>query len=136
MSRLSLAALIGCLLSGPAAAATGSQGASGTGCPAGLETRTVPLPVYATLPNEGDTFGVMPVFLRICDENARTESIIAPSITWNDVIHLTGTFRLFHYPSDEQTLTFIASASSRINSGVLLQWRDLPPPPRPLTTPV
>jgi len=99
-------------------------------CPGGLATRIVPLPVYATLPNEGDTFGAMPVFLRVCDANARTESIIAPSITWNDVIHWTGTFRLFHYPSDEQSLTFIASASTRINSGVLLQWRDLPRAPR------
>ena len=70
--------------------------------------------------------GFMPVFLRVCDANARTESIIAPSITWNDVIHWTGTFRWFHYPADDQTLTLIASASTRINSGVLLQWRDLP----------
>src|SRR2546425_7238335 len=118
----------GCFLFAPAAVGAVER------CPGGLATRIVPLPVYATLPNEGDTFGAMPVFLRVCDANARTESIIAPSITWNDVIHWTGTFRLFHYPSDEQSLTFIASASTRINSGVLLQWRDPPPPPRALTT--
>ena len=111
--------LAGCLL--PAAAA-----GVGAECPSGLGTRVVPLPVYATLPNEGDTFGFMPVFLRVCDESARTESIIAPSITWNDVIHWTGTLRWFHYPADDQTLTLIVSASTRINSGVLLQWRDLP----------
>ena len=111
--------LAGCLL--PAATA-----AAGAECAGGLGTRVVPLPVYATLPNEGDTLGFMPVFLRVCDANARTESIIAPSITWNDVIHWTGTFRWFHYPADDQTLTLIASASTRINSGVLLQWRDLP----------
>ncbi len=122
--------LIGCLLFAPAAAEAVER------CPGGLATRIVPLPVYATLPNEGDTFGAMPVFLRVCDVNARTESIIAPSITWNDVIHWTGTFRLFHYPSDEQTLTFIASASTRINSGVLLQWRDLPRAPGAFTTEV
>ncbi len=122
--------LIGCLLFAPAAAEAVER------CPGGLATRIVPLPVYATLPNEGDTFGAMPVFLRVCDVNARTESIIAPSITWNDVIHWTGTFRLFHYPSDEQTLTFIASASTRINSGVLLQWRDLPRAPGGFTTEV
>jgi hypothetical protein len=68
----------------------------------------------------------MPVFIRVCDANQRTDSIIAPSITWNDVIHWTGTLRWFHYPSDEQTLTFVLSASTRINSGLLLQWRDLP----------
>ena len=122
--------LIGCLLFTPAAAEAVER------CPGGLATRIVPLPVYATLPNEADTFGAMPVFLRVCDVNARTESIIAPSITWNDVIHWTGTFRLFHYPSDEQSLTFIASASTRINSGVLLQWRDLPRAPGAFTTEV
>ena len=126
MSRLSLAALIGCLLSGPLAAAADSSGASAAGCLAGLHTRVVALPVYATLPNEGDTFGAMPVFLRVCDANQRTESIIAPSVTWNDVIHVTGTFRWFYYPTDDQTLTFVASVSTRINSGVLLVWRDLP----------
>ena len=126
MSRLCFAALIGCLLCGPPVAAAEPPAASLAGCPGGLQTRVVPLPVYATLPNEGDTFGAMPVFLRVCDDNQRTESIIAPSITWNDVIHATGTFRWFHYPSDDQSLTFVASVSTRINSNVLLQWKDLP----------
>jgi hypothetical protein len=112
--------LIGCLLSVPAPAEAAG------GCPAGLSTRVIPLPVYSTLPNEGDTFGAMPVFLRVCDPNQRTDSIIAPSATWNDAIHWTGTLRWYHYPADDQTLTFIASVSTRINSGVLLQWRDLP----------
>jgi surface antigen Omp85-like protein len=125
MSRPWSAALIGCLLSGlPAWGA--EPGASGPECPGGLDTKLIPLPVYATLPNEGDTFGVMPVFLRVCDAYERTESIIAPSVTWNDVIQWTGTLRWFHYPSDDQTLTFIASVSTRINSNVLLLWRDVP----------
>jgi len=110
------------------------QGEKATLCPTGLETRVVPLPIYSTLPNEGGTVGFMPVFLRICDANQRTESIIAPSISWNDTIHLTGTLRWFHYPSDDQTLTLIASASTRINSNVLLQWRDLPRLPGAFTT--
>ena len=136
MSRLWLAAPIACLLSGPPAAAADSPAASSAACPAGLETKMVPLPVYATLPNEGDTFGTMPVFLRVCDANQRTESIIAPSVTWNDVIHATGTFRWFHYPTDDRTLTFVASVSTRINSGVLLVWRDLPHAPGATTTEV
>jgi len=128
------AALIGCLLFAPAAAAADVQSEKVATCPSALATRFVPLPIYSTLPNEGGTFGFMPVFLRICDPNQRTESIIAPSITWNDVIHLTGTLRWFHYPSDDQTLTFIASASTRINSNLLLQWRDLPRLPGAFTT--
>ena len=128
MSSVPALLLTGCLLIAPWAAQAAET------CPGGLATRIVPLPVYATLPNEGDTFGAMPVFLRVCDANARTESIIAPSITWNDVIHWTGTFRLFHYPSDVQSLTFIASVSTRINYGLLLQWRELPRAPGEFTT--
>jgi hypothetical protein len=128
------AALIGCFLCVPAAVAADVQSEKAAICPSALETRFVPLPIYSTLPNEGGTFGFMPVFLRICDANQRTESIIAPSVSWNDVIHLTGTLRWFHYPSDDQTLTFIASASTRINSNILLQWRDLPRQPGAFTT--
>jgi hypothetical protein len=95
-------------------------------CPPGLTTQLLPLPVYATLPNEGATWGVMPVFLRVCPEGERTESIFAPSLTWNSVIHLTGTFRWFHYPSDDTTFVLVASVSSRINSNALLVWQRLP----------
>src|ERR1700682_2176389 len=123
-----------CLLFGPAAAAADVQSEKTAICPSALVTRFVPLPIYSTLPNEGGTGGFMPVFLRICDANQRTESIIAPSVSWNDVIHLTGTLRWFHYPSDDQTLTFIASASTRINSNLLIQWRDLPRLPGAFTT--
>jgi len=123
MSRLPAAALIGFVLF--AAAAAEAIGLPAGGCPTRLDTRMIPLPVYSTLPNEGSTYGFMPVFLRVCDADQRTESIIAPSATWNDVIRATGTVRWFYYPKDDETLTFIASLSSRINSGVLLQWRDL-----------
>ncbi len=95
-------------------------------CSRGVNLRLVPLPVYATLPNEGNTFGVMPVFLRVCDPEGTTRTIIAPSLTWNDVIHWTTTLRIFQYPSETETLNFIASISTRINSNVLLQWTDAP----------
>ena len=95
-------------------------------CAPGLTTQFLPLPVYATLPNEGDTWGVMPVFLRVCPEGQRTESIFAPGVTWTSVIHLTGTFRWFHYPSDDTTFVLVASASTRINSNALLVWQRLP----------
>jgi Omp85 superfamily domain len=121
MNRLWFVAPIVCLFSGPALA-----GVLAAECAGSLETKLVPLPVYATLPNEGSTFGAMPVFLRVCEATGRTNTIIAPSVTWNDVIHATGTFRVFHYPSDDKALTFIASISTRINSGLLLVWQDLP----------
>ena len=95
-------------------------------CDTSLTTRIIPLPVYATLPNEGDTWGAMPVFLRVCPEGQRTESIIAPSVSWNSVIRYTGTFRWYHYPSEDTSLTVIASASTHTNYNGLLVWQKLP----------
>ena len=81
------------------------------------------------MPNEGSTWGALPVLLRVCRDTGRTASIIAPSLSWNDVIHVTGTFRYYHYPSDDTALTVIASASTRINFNGLLIWQRLPTEP-------
>lgn len=98
-------------------------------CPEPTAVRLIPLPVWATAPNEGDTWGFMPVVLRVCPQDQRTESIIAPSVTWNSSIHFTGTFRLYHYPDAETSVTVLASASTRINYNGLALWERLPPAP-------
>lgn len=95
-------------------------------CDGAVGTRPIPLPIYATLPNEGSTFGFMPVFLRVCEATGRTESILAPSVSYNDTIHWTGTIRSFNYPSDTETFIAVLSLSTRINSGLLLHWDNLP----------
>ena len=95
-------------------------------CAGSASTRLIPLPIYATEPNEGATIGVMPVFLRVCDANERTEWILAPSASWNDAIHATGTVRYFGYPGETESLTVVGSASTRINSNLLVRWFDLP----------
>jgi len=100
--------------------------ASSTDCPGTVGTRLIPLPVYATEPNEGSTYGAMPIFLRVCNATGRTESITAPSFTFNAIIDATATVRYYGYPSDTQSLTVIASLSTRINSNVLLRLADLP----------
>jgi hypothetical protein len=103
--------------------------AASADCPGSYGTSLIPLPVYATEPNEGSTYGAMPVFLRVCNANGRTESITAPSLTRNDIIDATITLRYYGYPSDSQALTVIASLSTRINSNLLLRWADLPREP-------
>lgn len=110
-----------------AAAAVGAvAGPTSAECARELETKIMPLPVWATSPNEGTTWGAMPVVMRICSEDQRTAWLIAPSVTWNSVIHLTGTVRLFAYPDPDTTLTVIASASTRINYRLLAVWQQLP----------
>jgi hypothetical protein len=109
-----------------AALALALAGRAAAICPSRLTTQLVPLPVYATQPNEGATWGVLPVFLRVCPEDQRTEAIIAPSLTWNSVIRYTGTFRWFRFPTPETTYTAIASVSTRTNYELLLRRLRLP----------
>ena len=95
-------------------------------CGKALETQTVPLPVWATDPNEGSTWGAMPVFVHVCPSDARTHWIFAPSLTWNSIIHYTGTLRFYDYPDPETTLSVIASASTETNYNLLVTWQRLP----------
>lgn len=90
------------------------------------ETKLLPLPVYATLPNEGDTYGVMPVFLVVDSLTKRTDAIYAPSITWNSTIQFTGTMRYYRYPSATRTFLLTASASTHVNRNLSLHYLDLP----------
>lgn len=103
-------------------------GRAAADCPSGVTSQLIPLPIYATLPNEGSTWGVLPVILRVCPNDQRTESIIAPSLSWNSVIRFTGTFRWYHYPTEDTALTVLASASTRTNFNTLLVWQRLPTP--------
>ncbi len=95
-------------------------------CGSALANQFIPLPIYATQPNEGSTWGVLPVVLRVCPDGQRTESIVAPSLSWNQIIHYTGTFRWYHYPREDTALTVLASVSTRTNFNSLLVWQRLP----------
>ena len=86
------------------------------------ETRFFPLPMYTTVPNEGSTFGFMPVFMRSDDDVV--SSITAPSVSWNSSAHYTGTFRYFRYLSLLNSWRFIVSASTVINRSIWLEWDD------------
>jgi hypothetical protein len=95
-------------------------------CAGDHETKVVPLPVWATSPNEGSTWGVMPVVLRMCAANQSTHWLIAPSVTWNSVIHYTAALRLYDYLDPDTMLSVIASASTRINYRLVARWHRLP----------
>jgi hypothetical protein len=94
--------------------------------PGATSMKLIPLPIYATLPNEGNTYGAMPVFLVVEKDTQRTVSITAPSISWNEVIGFTGTMRWFYYPAPQQALTLRASLSQRVNVQGLVIWVDRP----------
>lgn len=93
--------------------------------PAGAtDVSIIPLPLYATLPNEGSTYGAMPVFLGVDPSNQRTRWIVAPSASWNEVVSVTGTFRGYAYPSPTRSLTVIAAASARTNRSFTFELAD------------
>jgi hypothetical protein len=91
-----------------------------------LDTKIIPLPVWATTPNEGNTWGAMPVFLRVCPTDHETHWILAPSITWNSIIHFTATIRWFDYPAPDERLYIIAGASTRLAYNFIVEWQKLP----------
>ena len=97
--------------------------------------RLVPLPVYATVPNEGSTYGLMPVLLGLTPEGA-IRSIFAPSASWNSAVHVTGTFRYYRYPSPVRAWQVIASGSTRVNRSFTFEYNDRPRDPGRVTTEV
>jgi hypothetical protein len=92
------------------------------GRPAAAGMRFFPLPMYTTAPNEGSTYGVLPVFM--WSQDNWVSSIIAPSASWNSSAHLTGTFRFYRYLALLQSWHFIISASTVINRSLWFEYDD------------
>jgi outer membrane protein assembly factor BamA len=88
-------------------------------------TKIIPLPLYATLPNEGNTYGVMPVFLRV-DPEGRTTSITAPSVSWNTSAGVNTTFRYYDVASQVRSWSVIAAIATHVNRSLRFQYKDTP----------
>jgi hypothetical protein len=95
-------------------------------CPRDTETKLLGLPVWVTDPNEGNTFGAMPILIGVCPTDHETRWIVAPSITWNSLVRYTGTLRWYWYPDRESSLAVIASASTQTNYQLFVTWLHLP----------
>ena len=95
-------------------------------------TRILPLPLYATTPAEGSTFGVLPVFMRI-DGLGRTTSITAPSVSWNKFAGVNGTFRFYSVADETRRWHIILAASTQANRSLRFEYRDVPGHPRRTT---
>jgi outer membrane protein assembly factor BamA len=82
------------------------------------------LPSFDTDPNAGTTYGVLPVWL-FRDEHDEVRTIVAPSLTYNEIRGVTATFRYFGYPSAAERLDFVTSYSETIERKVDLHYRNL-----------
>ena len=81
------------------------------------------LPDIDTDPNEGETFGLLPIWM-FKNEAGEVQRMIAPSLNFNELAGVTGTFRLFDYPATESEMTVIASISENTNLGFLFNYID------------
>lgn len=75
----------------------------------------IPLPAFATSPNKGDEFGVLPVLL-LFDEDGKIENILAPSVIFNTETDLKGAFRWLGYLPRDAKYRLIASQSLDVDS--------------------
>lgn len=92
--------------------------------PAAAKTRFFPLPLYTTVPNEGSTYGFMPVFLRVDDTSGWVRSIWAPSGSWNSSAGVTGTFRYYRFLELFRSWHLLVSASTKINRSIWFTYDD------------
>ncbi len=99
-----------------------------------LSTKFIPLPMYSTVPNEGSTYGIMPVFFRtkssigFSDTAERTGavySITAPSLSWNSQAGVTGSYRYYRYLDPMRAWSLVMSASTHINRTVWWTYDNL-----------
>ncbi len=82
--------------------------------PARAGLSIVPLPEILTDPNEGNTYGFLPVVL-LLDSNGRLEHIIADDIRYNKITGWFPAFRLLGYPTVDQRYFITLRKSEKID---------------------
>lgn len=89
--------------------------------PAGAGLSVVPLPEILTDPNEGNTYGFLPVLLLI-DRNGRLENIIADDVRYNKITGVFPAFRLFGYPTVDQRYYVTLRKSEKIDQDYIGEY--------------
>jgi hypothetical protein len=134
MARLGAPAIAAAIALGAAAARAEAPQADAPAPSAGGSAKSAffPLPMYTTVPNEGSTYGVMPVLMRIGADQA-VRWILAPSVSWNHSAGVNGTFRFYRYPSRVKSWSIVAAASTKVNRTLWVEYYDLPIAPGTIT---
>ena len=84
---------------------------------------TIPLPVIASTPNEGLTYGALTAFL-LHNERNEVSTLIAPQINLNNNFGSTLTVFGAFYPSPERSWEFNISKSTKVNQDYEVKLRD------------
>ncbi len=80
-------------------------------------------PLIDSNPNRGTNVGLMPVWV-LENEDGRIVMINAPSVAWNETFGVTGTWRLFVYPTTESQLRARLSYSQNTNRNALVKYTN------------
>ena len=92
--------------------------------PAAALTRSyIPLPEILTDPNEGNTYGFLPVVLFLDDQKI-IKYILAPDLRYNKITGVHPTFRLFGYPSIYQKWSIVLGKSQKLDQDYELRYED------------
>lgn len=81
----------------------------------------IPLPEILTDPNEGNTYGFLPVIL-LLDRNGRLEHIIADDVRYNRITGWFPAFRLFGYPFVDQRYYVTLRKSEKIDEDYIAEY--------------
>src|SRR5205085_3236028 len=81
----------------------------------------VPLPEILTDPNEGNTYGFLPVLL-LLDRNGRLENIIADDVRYNKITGVFPAFRLFGFPTVDQRYYVTLRKSQKIDEDYIGEY--------------
>lgn len=87
----------------------------------GKKVTFLPVPDFDTDPNEGQTYGILPVWI-VKNEQDIVQRLYAPSINYNDLAGVTGAFRLIDYPEEEAERKVIASVSQHNDRRFLFDY--------------
>jgi outer membrane protein assembly factor BamA len=84
---------------------------------------TIPLPVIASSPNEGITYGGLSAFL-IHNKKDEISTLIAPQINYNDNFGTSFTVYGAFYPSAQRSIETNLSKSTKVNEDYEVKLRD------------
>jgi outer membrane protein assembly factor BamA len=83
----------------------------------------IPIPEILTDPNEGNTYGFLPVVL-LTDRNGRIENIIADDIRYNKITGWYPGFRLLGYPTPDQRYLVTLRKSQKIDEDFVGEYES------------
>ena len=83
----------------------------------------IPIPEFIADPNEGSTYGILPVVL-FPDEEGRIRYMLAPDFSYNETKGFFPRFRFFGYPSRTRQYALVAGKSTTRDERYVAEFSD------------